>query len=568
MSAPAVPKTMKALVTQSDKTAVVKEIPVPTIDDNEILVETVALAQNPTDWKFIKTVTRTGTICGCDWSGYVVQKGKDVTTLEIGDHVAGFVQGGTYTDRGAYAEYVKTTADLAWKIPAGTVSDEEAATYGCAFYTSAQALFHPTRLGLVEPPAKVEHEEWILIYGGSSSVGMFAVQLAKLAGYKIVSTSSPRNFELVKSLGADVVVDYNDPEAPKKIAEATGNTIHKAFDAISEASSQKIIIQAFAPGAGKIVATLPPNPEAQALRGDVLIQPTLIYTALGREFTLWGQPFPASVEDKQHMADFLTKAPEFVRTGAVKPNPTKLWEGGLEGIPGGLQYMMEGKNSGEKIIGQQELTDIWEGRFGNTVKSIDAISDALRDVLLAWHDDCGRSTSEKMVLLLQQDLPLRPPSLVALSGTEAWRAAFVSSTAQKLGFGAGIVDVVLYQRGLANDTYSKYQRRECGLQPDEVSDSEDTSDPSEGNLSFDDAEYDKDYDELAFCKESFGYTGPLKELRIERFGDLDGTLIRRTPFSRTAAYREFFQPRNGRDISHMENDEDEEPETCWDKDQN
>lgn len=51
MSVPVVPKTMKALVTQPDKTAAVKEIPVPTIDDSEILVETVALAQNPTDWK-------------------------------------------------------------------------------------------------------------------------------------------------------------------------------------------------------------------------------------------------------------------------------------------------------------------------------------------------------------------------------------------------------------------------------------------------------------------------------------------------------------------------------------
>ena len=62
----------------------------------------------------------------------MVQKGENVTTYKTGDRVAGFVQGGTYTDRGAYAEHVKTNADLAWKIPDETVSDEEAATFGCA----------------------------------------------------------------------------------------------------------------------------------------------------------------------------------------------------------------------------------------------------------------------------------------------------------------------------------------------------------------------------------------------------------------------------------------------------
>lgn len=80
----------------------------------------------------IDAVGNPGTICGCDWSGYVVQVGKNVTALEIGDHVAGFTQGGTYTDRGAFAEYLKTPADLAWKVPPGTLSHEEAATLGCA----------------------------------------------------------------------------------------------------------------------------------------------------------------------------------------------------------------------------------------------------------------------------------------------------------------------------------------------------------------------------------------------------------------------------------------------------
>ena len=147
------PKTMKALVVQADKTAKVQEVPVPEIDEWEILVKVVAIAQNPTDWKCrcralyivatlkfgcidIELMTNPGTISGCDWSGHVVKLGSKVselraTTLAIGDHVAGFTHGGTYKDRGAYAEYVKATYDLCWKVPEGTLSHEQAATMGC-----------------------------------------------------------------------------------------------------------------------------------------------------------------------------------------------------------------------------------------------------------------------------------------------------------------------------------------------------------------------------------------------------------------------------------------------------
>ncbi|PSR78310.1 hypothetical protein PHLCEN_2v7432 [Hermanssonia centrifuga] len=343
-----VPKMMKALITQADHTAKVQDIPVPTIDDDEILVHTVALAQNPTDWKFIKRVTNAGTICGCDWSGYVVETGKSVTSLSVGDHVAGFVQGGTYTDRGAYAEYVKTPAELAWKVPDGTLSHEEAATMGCGFWTAVQALFHPTRLALVEPPAKVDKDEWILIYGGSGSVGMFAIQLAHLAGYKVVTTASPRNFGLCKSLGADAVFDYNDPDVVNQIKEATNDSLHKALDANSLESSQRIAVQSLAPGPGKVICILGVHEQVAELRDDVKVQPTLIYTSLGRAFS----NRPACPEDRSHMAEFLKKVPGLVSERKIKPNRVKLWEGGLDGINAGLEYMIEGKNSGEKVVHQ------------------------------------------------------------------------------------------------------------------------------------------------------------------------------------------------------------------------
>ena len=69
---------------------------------------------------------------GCDWSGHVVKLGQNVTSVKVGDHVAGFVMGGMFPDGGAFAEYVKTPAELAWVVPPGTLSHEEAATMGCA----------------------------------------------------------------------------------------------------------------------------------------------------------------------------------------------------------------------------------------------------------------------------------------------------------------------------------------------------------------------------------------------------------------------------------------------------
>lgn len=76
---------------------------------------------------------------------------------------------------------------------------------------------------------------------------------------------------------------------------------------------------------------------------------TLIYTSLGHAFKL-AKFYPPVPEDRAHMAAFLKKVPGFVSSGVVRANPIKLWPGGLEGVNDGLQFMREGKNSGEKIV--------------------------------------------------------------------------------------------------------------------------------------------------------------------------------------------------------------------------
>ncbi|KAI0707838.1 GroES-like protein [Earliella scabrosa] len=346
-----IPATMKALVIEERHRAAVKEYPVPQIGDDDILIKTVAVSLNPTDWKHVDyPIGKVGTVVGCDLSGIVAKVGKNVTSPKIGEHVAGFVHGSAFEDEGAFAEYVKTPADLVWIVPPNTFAHEQAAALGVALCTAAQALYHPMRLDIAEPPSTVSANEWFFVYGGSSAVGLCTVQLARLSGFKVVATASPHNFSLVKDYGATEVINYKDAGVVQKVKEVTGDTIKNALDAISERETQPITVDSIAPSGGKVVVLLRPATDVIA-RKDVEVIHTLLYTALGRAFDFGPDTqYPASLEDKAQIVQFLKKLPQLVLEGAVKPLPVKLWEGGLEAIPDGLQYMREGKVSAEKIV--------------------------------------------------------------------------------------------------------------------------------------------------------------------------------------------------------------------------
>jgi len=263
----------------------------------------------------------------------------------------GAVHGGAYKDRGAFAEYVKADADTVWKIPDDSVSFEQAATMGVGPLTAVQGLFHPERLGLVEPPERVAEETWVFVYGGSTAVGYSAIQFLHLTGYKVVTVASPRNHDLVKSLGADAVFDYRDPDAISKIKQLTKDSIHTVVDTISEDSSQIFAVNTLAPGPGKVLVLLGVNPKAASLRSDASFIHTLLYTAFGRPFPLGDRTIPGLPQDKIQVSNFLIdKFSSLVKEGKLKPMPVKLREGGLDGINDGLDYMVAGKVSAEKLV--------------------------------------------------------------------------------------------------------------------------------------------------------------------------------------------------------------------------
>ena len=87
---------------------------------------------------------------------------------------------------------------------------------------------------------------------------------------------------------------------------------------------------------------------AYCIIADKQFLESLLYTVLGRPF--WN--FPAIPDDRKHMVSFLKKFPDLIKAGALKANPTKLFEGGLSAINEGFEYMIAGRNSAEKIVYQ------------------------------------------------------------------------------------------------------------------------------------------------------------------------------------------------------------------------
>jgi len=205
-----------------------KEVEKPAPKDSEVLIKVHATTVNRTDCGFrsaeyfisrffsglLKPKYQT---LGCEFAGVIEEVGKDVTSFKIGDKVFG------YNDSkfGAHAEYMTLAENEAiTKIP-GNLSLEEAApiTEG-AHYALCDIR-----------AAKVISGQNVMIYGATGAIGSAAVQLVKYFGANVTAVCSTQNVELVKSLGADVVVDYTKQDFTK-----IDQTFDFVFDAVGKTS--------------------------------------------------------------------------------------------------------------------------------------------------------------------------------------------------------------------------------------------------------------------------------------------------------------------------------------------
>lgn len=242
-----IPKTQLALVLNEAMQDEVMEIPVYEPGDKQILVKAVAWGAQYR--KLPPTPDYIGSILGYDAAGYVVKVGKNVTKFKVGDQVA-TMNLGTFIARpfpGAHSEYIVTNDHVAYKfnyelksvaddyIGIGPIETFEAASnMGNAFLTIGAAFYHGFKFRKNQDHSK----DTLLIFSAGGSIGMIGVQVAKYLGFgKVVVTSSPKKFDLMKKIGADAWFDYNDPDLVDKIRKEYGDSICYALDCYAHVDS-------------------------------------------------------------------------------------------------------------------------------------------------------------------------------------------------------------------------------------------------------------------------------------------------------------------------------------------
>ncbi|RAL15181.1 zinc-binding alcohol dehydrogenase family protein [Aspergillus homomorphus CBS 101889] len=347
--------TQNAVVVTSPKVAdLVTDRPIPTLRDDCILVKTVSVALNPTDWKHVAYLAPPGVLVGCDYAGIVEAVGKNAgQRFQKGDRVCGFVHGANAVqpEDGAFAEYIVAIADLQIKIPS-TLSFQEAATLGVGITTVGQSLYQSLKMAPPTAPLAPGASEPILIYGGSTATGVLAIQYAKLSGYEVLTTCSPHNFDLVKQLGADVVFDYKDPQSSAAIRKHTQNKLRLVLDTISLEPTAKFCDEALSTDGGEYSSLLPVKIE----RANVNDRFTLGYTAFGEDFNFGNTPFPAKPEDREFAARFWEMSAKLLEERKVKVHRPKVGPAGLKGVLEGLELLKQEKVSGEKLVYNVEET--------------------------------------------------------------------------------------------------------------------------------------------------------------------------------------------------------------------
>ena len=236
----------------------ISELEKPVPKENEVLVKVRAASVNPYDWHMIRGTPLLmrammaglrkpkNPRVGIDCAGTVEAVGQKVTQFRPGDEVFG-------GKAGALAEYLCIPADEGIALKPANVTFEQAAGVQVAACTALQAL---------RDTGKVEAGQKVLINGASGGVGTFAVQIAKSFGAEVTGVCSARNIELVRSLGADHVIDYTREDFTKSderfdiIIDNVGTQPLSAFREILKPKGIYIMIGAGGPTDGGLIGPM------------------------------------------------------------------------------------------------------------------------------------------------------------------------------------------------------------------------------------------------------------------------------------------------------------------------
>ncbi|AQU78961.1 MULTISPECIES: NADP-dependent oxidoreductase [Planococcus] len=206
-----------------------REVETPTINENQVLVEVHATSINPIDWKlregYLKEMLpwEFPIILGWDAAGVVAKIGTNVKHFKVGDRV--FTRPAT-TRQGTYAEFVPVEEQLLAHMPE-SMTFEEGAAIPLAGLTAYQCLVDF---------AEVKKGDKVLIHAGAGGVGSMAIQIANSIGAYVATTASDKNDELVKSLGANRVINYSEED----FSELLEN-----FDAVLDTMGGEVLDKSF-----------------------------------------------------------------------------------------------------------------------------------------------------------------------------------------------------------------------------------------------------------------------------------------------------------------------------------
>ncbi len=304
-----------------------EEVEKPVPGDNEVLVKIKAAAVNPLDWHYMRgspyimRLIGAGigkpedTRLGVDFAGTVEAVGSGVTGFKPGDDVFGGASG-------AFAEYVTIAEDRGLVLKPANISFEQAASVPIAAITALQALRDK---GQIQPGQKV------LINGASGGVGTFAVQIAKSYGAEVTAVCSGRNEEMVRSIGADHVINYKQQDYTEG-----GQQYDLILDMIGNHSLSKNR-NVMKPGGKLILIGGAKGDWVGPLMGPIK---AMMYSPfVDQEFIM----FIANM-DKQDLADI----GELMKSGKVTPVIDRRYS--LKEVPSAIRYSEEGHARGKIII--------------------------------------------------------------------------------------------------------------------------------------------------------------------------------------------------------------------------
>jgi NADPH:quinone reductase-like Zn-dependent oxidoreductase len=302
----------------------------PTPTDDQVLVRVRAASVNPYDWHFVEGTPKImrmmgvglrkpkGTRLGVDFAGTVEGVGKNVTQFKPGDEVFG-------GKGGAFAEYVCPRADRAVAIKPANITFEQAAAVNIAGITALQGLRDK---GKIQPGQKV------LINGASGGVGTFAVQIAKSFGADVTGVCSTRNVDLVRSLGADHVVDYTKEDFTKS---------EQRYDVILDNVTNRSLLECrrVLTPKGKYVMIGGGGPNDQGLIGPLAnpIKAMLLSPFVSQEMGM--MMADANKKDLTILADMM-------QSGKVKPVIDRTYK--LSEVPEAIRYLEQGHARGKVVI--------------------------------------------------------------------------------------------------------------------------------------------------------------------------------------------------------------------------